>query len=55
MWEGVAGSESWWKRSGGRDERGLTGLPGPSIVLLIGEIEPKRFGDPAGEVVSGLP
>lgn len=35
--------------------RGLTGLPRSSVVLLIVEIEPKRFGHPAGEVVLDLP
>ena len=34
--------------------RGLIGLPRPLIVLLISEIELKRFRDPVGEVLLGL-
>jgi len=39
------------KTSGGGDER----TDRAAEVVDFGEIEPKRFGDPAGEVVLGLP
>ena len=43
------------KRGVVTEMRGLTGLPRPPIVLPIGKIELKRFRDPEGEVVLGLP